>query len=287
MTKAFLFILERLFKWLFKANKEVLDDAQQDFYKAGKALLGLSGRQIREFLAAVPMFLIFVKRLVERRDEFGNTESLVILGAGGALTALPVIWIVSVLGSLPFQIAFLLAHPALGIPLFLSTQLFMWTAAVFLIWIIIFVLNKAFSDDPTFQEIRDKFVPAKERAVLYTIEKTVRDSGAEAGQLTDIVSKGLMERGRHVSPEKLGDRLDWLGVQVGRRFPDEIDSPTREKKDKRWAQTSEKLRDALEQDPPKNMDEGESTKGASSPDAEHIEALKKKMRERSKGGRTH
>jgi hypothetical protein len=291
MVKTLLFIFGKMFQRIFKTNSEVFERAQSDIFAAAKAVMGLSGEQIRDFLAAVPIFLKFVTKLVERRHEFGNKAQLLIVGAGVVLGSLPIFLTLSVIGSLPFQIFFIFANPALGIPLFVSTQAFMCAATVFLTWIVIFVLNSAFSDNPVFQEVRDEFLSPNERDILNTVQEVVQDSGAEIDKLSDIVSEGLGMRGERVDPEKIEVQLDKVNqrvIQRSREVPSE-DDPRRmeeiELRSEQFDSAIERLHDKF--DHIVIPTEVENPEGQDLLETDYNEDRKKQMKARGAKGRAN
>jgi hypothetical protein len=112
------------------------------------------------------------------------------------------------MSGLYFQIALLMTWPAVGIPLFFATYATIFSVVVFLVWIIIFVLNSAFSENPVFIEIRNKFVPDSARALLDTIQFEVEQSRSDLTTLSTLVCESLNKRGVNADGKLLVARLE-------------------------------------------------------------------------------
>lgn len=201
-------ILGKIFGWIFQASKSATDDAKEDIFSAVKALVRIGGPTLREFLASVPIFVLFVRELVVRRKELGSQAELMVLGAGSALGVLLTSVVVTLMSGLAFQSLLLMTWPVVGIPLFFATSISIFSVVVFLVWIIVFVLNSAFSENPVFKEIRNRFLPESARALLDTLQVEVERSGADLGTLSALVSESLNKRGEDADGKKLVDRLE-------------------------------------------------------------------------------
>lgn len=201
-------ILGSIFGWVFNVSKSAIGDTKEDIYSAVKALARMEGGKLREFLAAVPIFVLFIRELVIRRKELGAQSELMVLGAGTVLGALLTSVVVAVMSSLAFQAVLLFTWPFIGIPLLLATSLTIFSVVVFLVWIMIFALNSTFSDNSVFIAIRDQFLPEKTRTLLNTIQQQVEESGANLGTLESLVSESLTNHGRDSSSEKIVEKLE-------------------------------------------------------------------------------
>lgn len=201
-------ILGKIFGWIFQTSRAAIDDAKEDIFSAVKALFRIGGPKLREFLASVPIYVLFVRELVVRRNELGSKAELMVLGAGSALGVLLTSIVVTLMSGLAFQSLLLISWPLVGIPLFFATSISIFSVVVFLVWIIVFVLNTAFSKNPIFLEIRDKFLPEEARGLLDTLQAEVEKSGADLDTLSSLVSESLNKRGKGADGKKLADRLE-------------------------------------------------------------------------------
>jgi hypothetical protein len=201
-------LLGKIFGSIFQTSKVATDDAKEDLFSAVKALVRIGGPKLREFLASVPIFVLFVRELVVRRKELGSEAELMVLGAGSALGVLLTSVVVTLMSGLAFQSLLLVTWPVVGIPLFFATSISIFSVVVFLVWIIVFVLNSTFSANPVFMEIRNRFLPESARALLDTLEEEVKQSEADLDALSALVSESLNRRGVDTDGKKLVDRLE-------------------------------------------------------------------------------
>ncbi len=214
-------LLGKIFSWLFQTSKDATDNAKEDLFSAVKALVRIGGSKLREFLAAVPIFVLFVRELVVRRKELGSDAELMVLGAGSVLAVLLTSVVVTLMSGLAFQSLLLMTWPVVGIPLFFATSISIFSVVIFLVWIIIFVLNSAFSENSIFIEIRNKFIPDSARALLDTLQIEVEKSGANLNALSALVSESLNKRGVDTDGRKLEDHLKKLAEsKLLKRFRD-------------------------------------------------------------------
>lgn len=207
MSAIVLRIIEVAFRWVFKTSKETSEKAKQDLVVAVGSLAKMGVARLREFLAAIPMFVLFVRELIIRRKEFEAQSELMLVGAGAALTTLLTIFFVGTLSALPTQIALILAYPLLGIPLLFATGLTLSALVVFLVWIIIFVLNLAFADSLIFRDVRDRFLTKKTQEILIEVQNQIENSGADLTSLSAVVEQSLIDRGAKGNAEKVEGKL--------------------------------------------------------------------------------
>lgn len=210
IQSAFLTLLGKIFAWIFQTSKIATDSAKEDIFSAVKALILIGGPKLREFLASVPIFVLFVRELVVRRKELGSQAELMVLGAGSALGILLTSVVVVLMSGLAFQSLLLMTWPVVGIPLFFATSISIFSVVVFLVWMIIFVLNSAFSENSIFMEIRNRFIPESTSALLDTLQMEVEKSGADLNALGALVSESLNKRGVKADGKKLEERLEQL-----------------------------------------------------------------------------
>jgi hypothetical protein len=213
-----MYLVTRIFKKVFNLNKDSVRDVEDDLANLIKALLRLGGKEIREFIAAVPIFMKFVAQLVERRSEFKNGSPLMLVGAGAVLGSVPVILSVSLLSSLPIQLSIFLANPFLGLALIFSTQAVIFAVVVLVVWVTIFVLNKAFANDPLYLQIRDEFLSPQQRSVLDTVSEQVSDQGESLEKITSMVEQSLKAQGEAGSAKEIGERLSKKEDQLEAQF---------------------------------------------------------------------
>jgi hypothetical protein len=191
---------------MFKASKETAQSAGTDLARVFSAISKIGAYQIKEFLAAVPIFIEFFVHLMKERHRLEASRQLLLVGGAAALSTLLGFLIVSVLGSWTVQLALIIAFPLLGVPLFLATGLAIATTIVLFVWLVIFVLNKALADDPAYQVIRERYLSTPAKRILSDIDDIVKEresdrtsktSGASnPDQLYQLVEKQLRERGK-------------------------------------------------------------------------------------------
>lgn len=212
-------IVGAVFEWVFKANKDVVRSARTDIYSAVKGLSKLSGKQLREFLAAIPIFVSFVIVLVENRKKLDAQKELIIIGAGAALGTICTWLVVSVLTATTVQLSLAVAWPMLGVPLLVSTSAFIFAIVVFLVWAIVFALNTALSSNENFRHIRDQFLKPKSIEMLGLVSDTI--AGVEANDtaeqkhekrsklssIGEVVNEALSAQGEKANTEAVVENL--------------------------------------------------------------------------------
>jgi len=225
--KILAFILTRLFGFIFKASKETAQSAGGDLVRVFSAISRIGAYRTKEFLATIPIFVEFFLYLMKERDKLDKRRQLLLVGAAAALSSLVGFLIVSVLGSWTVQVALMISFPLLGVPLFFATGLAITTIIVLFIWLVVFVLNKALSDDPAYQAIRDGYLPTQVRQVLTDIEAMVNDGqGAETTATPDasdprtlyeLVEVQLLEQGEKADVADVVNRLEKIEKKLKRK----------------------------------------------------------------------
>lgn len=221
------YVLTYLFGLIFKTSKETAQTAKGDLVKVFSAISKIGAHRIKEFLATVPIFIEFFIHLIKEKDKLEKSRQLLLVGAAAALSTLVGFLIVSVLGSWTVQIALIISFPLLGIPLFLATGLAITTIVVLFIWLVVFVLNKALSDDPEYQVIRDGYLSAPAKKILSDIETLVNDSQSdrieEASAPSDpthlykLVETQLLEQGGKTDADKIADKLEKIQSKLSKK----------------------------------------------------------------------
>lgn len=199
-----------VFSRVFRTSKEATRELGPQLNAAMQSISKIGTKRMKEFIAALPIFVLFVRELLRQRGEVQAQKQLFIIGAAAALSTLGMVVLGSMLSSLPIQILLLVTHPFIGIPLLLSEGLVIVIIMVMLSWLIIYALNFVLADDPTYQRIREQFLPPNTQAVLADIQAEIESSGADLEALRRVVEERLKARGSEEDAEKLEKKLQRL-----------------------------------------------------------------------------
>lgn len=200
-------LLTRVVSRVFELPKDVSSELIPEVERAVSGIAKVGARQVKEMVLALPIFLLFVRELLSRRNEFEAQKQLFVIGAAAAFSTLGMVILGTALSSLPVQILLLFSNPALAIALLTSGGLFIAAVIVLLSWLIIYALNFVLDDDPAFQKIRDEFLPPETKALVKDIEKAVRKGGGDPDKLGKAVAKGLKARGKGANAAELEKSL--------------------------------------------------------------------------------
>jgi hypothetical protein len=199
-----------VFSRVFRATKEATREAGPQLNAAVISVSKIGTKRIKEFIAALPIFILFVRELLRQRDQIQAKKQLFIIGAASALSTLGLVLIGGLLSSLPFQLLLLVTHPYIGLPLLISQGTFITAVMVVIVWLIIYVLNFALSDDPVYQQIRDQFLPPSTQAILSDVQTEIENGGADLEALRAVVEERLKARGSKADANKLDKELERL-----------------------------------------------------------------------------
>jgi hypothetical protein len=209
-------VLGTVFSRVFRSPAKSTASILPALSSAVEAVSRLGANRLKEFLAALPIFVVFLRELLRRRNEVGSQKQLVIIGAAAAFSTLVLVALGGLLGSLPVQLVLLVTHPWVGLPLFLSTGLVLSSIMAALVWLIVYVLNVALSDDPIYRDVRDKFMPPTTREILATLQNEIEDSGADIEALREAVEERLKARASAADAAKLEKELQRIESQLRR-----------------------------------------------------------------------
>tara|TARA_R110001583_G_scaffold195553_2_gene376058 strand:- start:3188 stop:3958 length:771 start_codon:yes stop_codon:yes gene_type:complete len=207
VQKLILVLVRFFFGWIFRATKEDSKNASELLVKGARALSSLGGKRLRDFLVAMPLFMLFIRELVVQREKLGSKHELLIVGAGAALGTLMTAVTVSILTSLPFQFMLLVAHPIFGVSLIASSTLLITSIVVLMVWLNMHLLNSVFEENEIFISIKNSFIPSREQALLTEIGDAVLSSGVDVAMLESVAEAGLITRGGVCEPIPVIDIL--------------------------------------------------------------------------------
>jgi hypothetical protein len=203
-------LISAAFSRVFRTSKEVSRELGPQLGSAVQIVSKLGAKRIREFIAALPIFVLFVRELLRQRADVQAQKQLFVVGAAAALSTLGLVMLGGVLSSLPVQVLLLFTHPFIGIPLLVSEGLAIAAVMVLLVWLIIYALNFVLADDPAYQRIRDEFLPPSTQAVLADVQAEIENGGADLESLRNVVQERLKARGSKADAEKLEKELQRL-----------------------------------------------------------------------------
>lgn len=199
---------------VFSASKEVTRQLGPQLSVAVQSISKIGAKRMKEFIVALPTFVLFVRELLQHRGEIQVQKQLVIIGAAAALSTLGLVVLGGVLSSLPVQLILLFTHPWIGIPLLVSGGLAITVVIVVLVWLIIYSLNFVLADDPAYQQIRDQFLPPSAEAVLADVQAEIERGGSDLQTLRTVVEEHLKVRGSKADAKKLEKEL----LRLEKRF---------------------------------------------------------------------
>jgi hypothetical protein len=203
-----------LFSKVFRASKDVTRELAPQLNAAVRSVSKIGMKRVKEFIAAVPIFILFVRELLRQRDQVDAQKQLIIIGAAAALSTLGLILLGGLLGSLPVQLLLLFTHPWIGVPLLVSGGLVIASIMLVLVWLIIYVLNLVLADDPAYQRIRDQFLPPSAQEILSGLQAEIESGGADLDKLRAVVEEKLKARGSKADAKRLERDLQ----RVEKRF---------------------------------------------------------------------
>jgi hypothetical protein len=177
---------------------------------AVRSISKLGIKRVREFILAVPIFILFVRELLRQRDQVDAQKQLIIIGAAAAISTLGLVLLGGLLGSLPVQLLLLFTHPWIGAPLLVSGGLTIASIMLVLVWLIIYVLNRVLAGDPAYQRIREQFLPPSAQEILSDLQAEIESSGADLDALRVVVEEKLKARGSKADANQLERDLQRL-----------------------------------------------------------------------------
>lgn len=207
-------LISTVFSRVFRTSTEVTRKISPQLGAAVQGVTKIGAKRLKEFISALPIFILFLRELLRQRNQVQAQKQLAIIGAAAALSTLGLVVLGGVLSSLPVQVVLLFTHPFVGIPLLVSGGLVITSIMVVLVWLIIYVLNFMLEDDPAYQRIREQFLPASTQDVLTDIQAEIESSGADLQALRTVVEERLMVRGSKADAEKLEKNLQRLERRV-------------------------------------------------------------------------
>ena len=235
-------LVTNLVKRVFGMPAEVAAEIMPELEKAAGGIAKVGARQVKDMILSLPIFILFVRELLSRREELAAQKQLFVIGAAAAFSTLGLVILGTALSSLPVQILLLFSNPALAIFLLTSGSLFISAVIILLAWLIIYALNFVLADDPAFQKIRDQMLSPEAKKVLKDVEKAVKKSGADPEKMRRAIGKALKTRGKKSDAEKLEKGLKRVH---GKLQPSAAKSPskkTRRRKVARKASSVSRVR---------------------------------------------
>lgn len=199
-----------VFSKVFRASKGVTRDLAPQLNAAVRSVSRIGVKRVKEFIVAVPIFILFVRELLRQRDHVDAQKQLIIIGAAAALSTLGLVLLGGLLGSLPVQLLLLFTHPWVGVPLLVSGGLVIASIMLVLVWLIIYVLNLALADDPVYLRIRDQFLPLSAQEILSDLQTEIESGGADLDALRAVVEEKLKARGSKADANQLERDLQRL-----------------------------------------------------------------------------
>lgn len=200
-------LLTKVVQRVFALPGEVSAELMPELEKAASGIAKIGARQVKDMILALPIFLLFVRELLRRREEFAAQKQLFVIGAAAAFSTLGLVVLGTALTNLPVQILLLFSNPALAIFLLTSGGLFIAAVIILLSWLIIYALTFVLADDPIFEKVRDEFLTPRAKKVLRNVEKAVRNGGADPEKMRRAVEKALKSRGKSSDARKLEKSL--------------------------------------------------------------------------------
>lgn len=213
--------LSWIVKSIFGFNRRAGKDVKSDVKETLGFLVSLSGKRVREFIFAVPVFLTFIKELVKRREEFETEHQLVMAGVGVMLGSLPIYIVLFTLSSLPVQMSLAASMPLIGVPLLAASTTFLFTLGAFLFWLLIYILNGMFSSHEIYVDVRNRFLPQHEREIIDNISEDLRERGVDIDRLAEVAVNSIKERGKAgmvVDLEELNVRIERASKKVSKEL---------------------------------------------------------------------
>jgi len=210
-------LVSTVFSRVFRASKDVIRESRPQLDSIVINVSKIGVKRIREFVAALPIFILFVRELLRQRHQVEAQKQLLIIGAAAALSTLGLVVLGSLLSSLPFQLLLLVTHPFVGLPLLLSESLVISSIMVVLVWLIIYVLNLALADDLAYQRIRKEFLPASAQSALADVQAEIEGGGVDLARLSAVVEERLRERGVGADTKKLEKQLRRVEKRIRRK----------------------------------------------------------------------
>jgi hypothetical protein len=199
-----------IFSRVFRASKEEKRDIAPQLNAAVRSVSKFGVKRMKEFIAAVPIFILFVLELLRQRDQVESQKQLIIIGAAAAFSTLGLVLLGGLLSSLPVQVLLLFTHPWVGIPLLVSGWSVIASIMLVLVWLNIYVLNLALKDDPAYQRIRDQFLPPSAQEILSELQVDIESGGTNLDALRTVVEEKLKVRGSKADANKLEKELQRL-----------------------------------------------------------------------------
>lgn len=220
-------IVLKVFEKVFDVAKGTSEHCRKELTLVYDALASIGVKRLREIVFAVPVFVLFIRELIRRRDQLQAQNRLYVVGAGAALSTLLAVIAGGLITGLPFQIAFFLAHPALAIIIFTSGTTVVTAAVAVIVWLTIYVLTLVLADDPIFQEVYKRFVSADLHEMFQDVSTQVSQQGEQITQLQNLVGEQLLARGMAADPTKIDRQLFRWERLIKRKYrPPKPDSET-------------------------------------------------------------
>lgn len=209
-----------VFSRVYAVPKDMMQKAGPQLNAAIKSVLNIGKGKVKEFIAALPIIILFVRELLRQRKQAQAQKQLYIIGAAAAIAALGSAVIAMLLASFLMQLVLLFTHPFLGLALLLAQNVTIAAIITTLIWLIIYVLNYIMADDPVYQKIRDEFLPQNTRTILDEIKTEIESGKVDLEILKNVVETYMKENGSEEDAEK----LDGIRKRLEKRTKGKVDT---------------------------------------------------------------
>jgi hypothetical protein len=226
-------VTSTIFRRIFRASKTSAEQVAAQLNAAVHSVSKLGITKIIEFLVALPIFFKFVRELIRHSAEIESKKKLIILGSAAAVSTLGLTALGTVLGSLVGQLFLLVTHPWLAILLFFGGGVIIPAIIVVLVWLIIYVLNNAFADDPSYQRIRDEFLPQSDQDLIAKIQIEIERDVSGIEELREVVETLLMKRGAKADAKELQKKLRRVEKDAARKAVGQL---------KRWQRKADRAK---------------------------------------------
>lgn len=220
--------ISAIFSRVFKAPREATRELGAQLGPAVQGVSRIGTKRLKEFLAALPIFVMFVLELLRQRQQLQAQKQLMIIGAAAALSTLGLLFLGALMSSLPVQFLLLFTHPFIGVPLLFSSSLVITSVIAVMVWLIVYVLNITLADDPTYQKIREQFLPPNAQDVLTDLQEEIESSGVDLQALRTTVEERLIASGSKADAKKLERSLGRIEKGLRRKMRDRVDEVSKQ-----------------------------------------------------------
>jgi hypothetical protein len=217
-----------LFSKVFGVTKAKIEEMGPSLASIVDKVSKIGVSKMRDFLLALPIFILFVRELIKRRDEIESRNRLLIIGAAAALVTLGLVVMFALLTSLPIQIMLLITHFGIGLALLTSETIVVASIIVVMLWFIIFILNTTLGDDLIYQEIRAETVSSPASELIDEIEREVKQATNDLDSLRNTLRDSLVQRGTKTDAAKVEKKLR----RIEKAFKKKVESKINQVADK-------------------------------------------------------